>query len=335
MEISAIDNSIISVIIPCRNEKEYIRATVLSIVNQKLEGYFFEIIVIDGMSNDGTRTILSEMLKVIPNLKVFDNPELITPVALNIGIRKSIGRYIAILGAHAECTDDYFRNNIELMSEHPEVSCTGGPIISKGRNNFAKATAISMSGYIGVGNAKHRYPDYEGYAEMACFPMFRKEVFDKYGLYDESLVKNQDDEFCFRIRLNGEKIYLSHKVKSSYYVRDNIPKLFSQYYEYGKWRIPVLLKHKIPISYRQQIPAIFFSLITILLLLSLVFSNPIIGLILPVSYILILLGFSLGNLRREKFGVVKYLPLTVFLLHFSYALGFASGMIYFGFRKKR
>jgi glycosyltransferase involved in cell wall biosynthesis len=333
MEINEKEDKIISVIIPCRNENIYIRDTILSILDQKLERYSLEIIVVDGMSQDGTREILYDLSSNNKNIRIFDNPARITPVALNIGIRNSVGKYVAILGAHAEISDDYFKLNLELMDRLPDVSCTGGPIISRGKNDFAKAAAISMSSFIGVGNAKHRFPEYEGYAEMACFPFFRRDVFDKYGFYDESLIKNQDDEYCFRIRLNGEKIFLSNRVKSIYYVRDSVSKLFSQYYSYGKWRIPVLIKHKIPISYRQQVPAIFFALIIIFFALSLLIGNYSIGLFLPATYIIILCGFAISNLRKEKLSVIKYLPVTIFILHFSYALGFISGILHFGTRK--
>jgi succinoglycan biosynthesis protein ExoA len=335
MEKNETERAIISVIIPCRNENKYIQDTINSILCQKNEGYAFEIIVVDGMSQDGTREILNELSTKNQNIKVIDNPAKVTPVALNIGIKNSSGKYIAILGAHAEYSDDYFSENLELMKTHPEVSCTGGPIISKGKNYFAKAAAIAMSSPVGVGNAKHRFPEYEGYAEMACFPFFKREVFDKYGLYDESLIKNQDDEFCFRIRLRGAKIFISNKVKSTYYVRDSFSKLFNQYFSYGKWRIPVLLKHKIAISYRQQVPALFFVTIAFLFMISCYFHNIYIGLFLPVLYFFILIGFAVSYLKKENIKVIRYLPAIVFILHFSYAIGFLSGIIKSGINKIR
>jgi glycosyltransferase involved in cell wall biosynthesis len=321
--------NIISVIIPCRNEKEYINETILSILNQKPDDYSIEILVVDGMSDDGTREILTGLISKYQNLRLIDNPALVTPAALNIGIRNSSGKYIAILGAHAEYADDYFQKNLGLIKMHPEVACTGGPIISKGKSNFGKAAAIAMSSSIGVGNANHRFPEYEGYAEMACFPFFKKDLFVKYGLYDESLIKNQDDEFCFRIRLNGEKIFISNIVKSTYYVRDSISRLFSQYYSYGKWRIPVLLKHKIPISYRQQVPSLFFVILFLVFIVSVVMKEVMFGLVLPAFYLLVLMAFALSKLKREKWVVVKNIPAAIFILHFSYAIGFLRGLFNF------
>jgi glycosyltransferase involved in cell wall biosynthesis len=317
----------VSVIIPCYNEEKYIAECILSILSQKKINNL-EIIVVDGMSTDNTKQILQELINMYKDKEIIivNNTQRITPVALNLGIKRSSGDYICIMGAHAEYDHEFLSNCLGLIKNHPNVSCVGGPILSKGKNDFAKAVAISMSSPIGVGNANHRFPEFEGYAEMACFPFFKREVFDKYGLYDESLVKNQDDEFCFRIRLKGAKIYISNKVKSAYYVKDSFSKLFNQYFSYGKWRIPVLLKHKIPISYRQQIPALFILTIFLLFIIAFYFNNIYVALFLPLFYLIILIGFSVFKLQKEKFQIIKFIPAAVFILHFAYGLGFLSGV---------
>ena len=153
-------NPIVSVIVPCRNEKEYIEDCIKSIFNQIELSNKIEVIVVDGNSNDGTENILKNLLVEFPNLKVVNNPKQTTPFALNLGIMESNGDYICIFGAHAEYANDFLMNAIDLMNNHPEADCVGGPILSKGNNNFGKATAIAMSSLVGVGNAKHRFPDY-------------------------------------------------------------------------------------------------------------------------------------------------------------------------------
>ena len=325
----------ISIIIPCRNEEKYIRDCIDSIFLQKDLPEVIEVLVVDGMSTDNTREIIKELERKYYNLKMIDNPDKITPTALNYGIKNSKGDFICILGAHAEYDPYFIKNSYEILIKDPVIMCSGGPIISKGKNDFAKAVALAMSSSIGVGNAKHRFAEYEGFAEMACFPMFKRVIFDKIGLYDEKLLRNQDDEFCFRLRLNGWKVYLSPKVKSSYYVRDNIPDLFRQYYEYGKWRIPVLQKHKIPISYRQQVPALFFLTIALLFIISYYFKNIFIGLFLPVIYLIVLIGFTIYSFQKERFSIIKHLPGAIFILHFSYALGFLGGIIKLSLNKIR
>lgn len=318
---------LISFIIPCRNEKKFIKETVNSILNQKDINKNLEIIVVDGQSEDGTREILNELHLLDDRITILDNPNKITPVALNIGIKKAKGDYIFILGAHAKIDEDYVSNSLKIFEEHSDVSCAGGPIISKGNSSLGKAIALAMSSPIGVGNAKHRFPEYEGYAEMACFPAFKKEVFNKIGYYDESLVRNQDDDFCFRLRLQGDKVYISPKVKSIYYVRDNLKTLFKQYYQYGFWRVELLAKHKLQIALRQQIPFLFFLIILILIIISVALKSPVIGAIIPIIYLTTLLGYTIVTFIKEKKLYVFWLPIVIFILHLSYAMGFAVSLM--------
>lgn len=321
------NEAIISFVIPCRNEEYFIKDTVTSILNQKDINKNFEIIIVDGQSEDDTLKILSELQNQDERVIVLNNPLRITPTALNIGVKKAKGDYIFILGAHAKIEEDYATNILKIFEEHPEVSCAGGPILSKGKTPIAKAIAIAMSSPIGVGNAKHRFPEYEGYAEMACFPAFRKEVFGKIGYFDEKLIRNQDDDFCFRLRLNGDKVYLSTKAKSIYFVRDSLKKLFKQYYHYGYWRIQLLAKHKLPIALRQQVPFIFFSLVLLLIIISISLKNLSIGLILPLLYTSALIIYSLYVFLIERKLYLLWLPVIIFTLHFSYALGFAAALL--------
>jgi hypothetical protein len=154
--------------------------------------------------------------------------------------------------------------------------------------------------------------------------MFKREVFNRIGMYDERLVRNQDDEFCFRLRLNGGKIYISPVIVSEYYVRDSPGKLFRQYFDYGKWRIAVLRKHKIPIAFRQFVPALFFSGIIAAALLSSFIGKPSLGVILPGVYVALLIVSSVKVLLRSGVSIAASFFIAVFILHFSYASGFIA-----------
>ncbi len=317
----------ISFVIPCRNEIRYIEKTIKSILTQKPSENYIEIIIVDGISDDGTREVLAELKMQDDRIIIIDNEKKITPVALNLGIKRAAGDYIFILGAHAAIAEDYVFNCLKLFEQHNDISCAGGPITSIGKSSLGKAIAIAMSSSIGVGNAKHRFPDYEGYAEMACFPVYKKEVFDQIGYFDETLIRNQDDDFSFRLRLNGGKIFISGKAKSFYYVRDSFRKLFIQYFQYGYWRIALLKKHRLPIALRQQIPFIFFSLVLILVVLGILLHNSFISLVLPLIYIAALIFYTLKELIIEKKIFVFWLPMIFLTLHFSYGIGFATGII--------
>ena len=318
-------STIISVVIPCRNEAGFIGKCVNSLLNQ--HGFSkgeIEIIVVDGESADGTREILASYRD--SSVKVLNNPQKITPVALNLGIKAAKGNFIAILGAHSVYPPEYLANSLQLFEKGRDIIGVGGPIFSEGTNDFSKATALCMSSVIGVGNAKHRFPDYEGYAEMACFPVFHKSAFEKAGYYDEELIRNQDDEFCFRLRKKGYKIYISPSVQAKYYVRSKPGALFSQYFHYGYWRVWVLKKHKIPISFRQLIPSSFFLILLFLLIFGLFKGNLLLALSLPGFYLTFLIIFASLSISKIGFKPATRIPSVLFILHFSYAIGFFKGI---------
>jgi glycosyltransferase involved in cell wall biosynthesis len=322
----------LSVVMPCRNESRHIETCVRSILGQERPPEGIEIIVVDGISDDGTREILENLAKEHPELRVIDNPRRITPCAMNVGIREARGRYIAILGAHCQYASDYLSTCAALLHEHPEVSCVGGPAVSKGKGLFGQAVAAAMSHPVGIGNARHRYPTYEGYAEGACYPVFRREVFDKIGLYDEMLVRNQDDELNYRLAKHGEKVFISPRAGYSYFIRETPSRLFRQYFEYGYWRVAVLRKHRIPASLRQIVPPMFMVAMS---------SSVIVGLSLPewwrltAATIPVLYGVTLltvGVTQHRKIGwlVAALFPVAAAIMHIAYAMGFVRGIIKMG-----
>jgi GT2 family glycosyltransferase len=299
----------------------HIEECLQSLLVQEIPQDEYEILVVDGLSTDGTREILNLYTKKYPLIHVLDNEKRTTPFAMNIGIRNALGENIAICGSHTKYDSKFLSSALQLLEDHSEAGCVGGPILSVGENNFAKAAAYAMSSIIGVGNAKHRFPDYEGFAEMACFPIYRKTVFEKIGYFDENLVRNQDDEFSLRFRLAGGKVFISPKVKSVYYVRNSPMRLFKQYFQYGFWRWRVLKKHKIQISYRQMIPSLFIISVLISLLIGLVFKSYSILFLIPISYSVIILMFSLQLVKKESFKIGVLFFASVVILHFSYGVG--------------
>lgn len=329
------ENVLISITVCCRNEEKYIEKCINSLTSQKNIPGEFEIIVIDGMSEDGTREILSRLADNDDKIILMDNPAKVKVPAVNIGFKNSRGKFLGIGDAHSVYADDYFSVLLQLMEEHPEAQCVGGPVVSVGDTIFGKANAIAMSSVIGVGNAKHRFPDYEGYGEMVLYPLFRRKVLEMIGYYDERFIINHDDEYCYRLRLAGGKVFISHRAKSYYTVRSSPSKLFYQYYLYGFWQIATLKKHKIPIAIRQLIPVTFFILLFMLFVSGIIANNWIIALGLPVIYSAVLLLFAVSKLLKETFSVAKFIPMALFFMHFSYAVGFIAGFIKFNIQKEK
>jgi succinoglycan biosynthesis protein ExoA len=257
-----------------------------------------------------------------------DNPRLITPCAMNAGISAARGKYIAIMGGHTEYARDYIAQCVQILETHPEICCSGGTIISEGKSTFGRAVAFAMSHPVGIGNAKHRYPEYEGYAEGACFPVFRREILDQVGLYDENLVRNQDDDLNYRIAKIGGKIFISRRARARYFVRESPRRLFNQYLQYGFWRVAVLRKHRLPASFRQLVPVTFFLTMFLMLVLGMLMPGKgrVLGAILPVAYTGGLLLTAINVAFKKGWRVGMAFPIAVFILHFAYAAGFVWGI---------
>jgi succinoglycan biosynthesis protein ExoA len=324
-----IDRPAVSIIVPCRNEKNHIEICARSILAQEQPPGGIEVIFVDGMSQDGTREILMRLTEEHPRLRVIENFKRSTPCAMNIGIQQARGHYIAILGAHTEYAPSYVRMCIEILEEHPEVDCAGGTIISCGKSIFGRATAVAMAHPLGVGNSKGRFPNYEGYAYGACFPVFRREVFDQVGLYDEKFIRNQDDEFNFRVTRSGRKIYVSPRARCSYYVRETPAQLFWQYFQYGYWRVAVIRKHRRPASIYQVVPAGFYVLTLIMLVFGLFLPGwwRLIAAVLPLTYasILGIAGMDVAIKNGVRVGLL--FPFAAAIMHFGYAVGFLWGVV--------
>ena len=325
------DYPFVSIILPIRNEKLYIKDCLNAVLKQTYPEDRIEVIVVDGLSDDGTLEILEALKIKNEKIKILRNDKKIVSSALNKGIRNSKGDIIVRIDGHTIIRNDFILKNIELLNNHDEAWIVGGPIIHKGRNSFSKALAMTMSSYFGVGNANHRKSDYEGYAEGAVFPAIRKFVFSKVGYFDEHFVRNQDDEFNYRVLLNGGKIFISPSVSHSYFVRDSASKLFKQYFQYGFWKLEIIKKHKRTISIRHLIPLFFFLYLIgliLILLLQVERLNTFIFFLTPlIAYlILIIIHVSIIMKRTKKIFIAILSGFCAIVMHISYGIGTFAGI---------
>lgn len=319
----------VSIVMPCRNERRYIRTAVESLLKQDLPNARIELLVIDGLSQDGTRDILAAMAHADSRVRIIDNPERTTPCALNAGIRSARGQYVAILGAHTEYDPGYLRACVDVLHRNRKVACAGGPINSRGKSGFGRAVAAAMSHPVGIGNARHRRPQYEGYAEGACYPVFRRTVFQEIGMYDETLIRNQDDELNYRLTKAGWRVFLTSRAQCTYFVRDTAKALFRQYFEYGYWRVAVLKKHRRPASFRQLVPAAFLG--GLLCSFAFAWLGPapwrLAALAPAMSYLFLLLSAGAHQALKHGVQVGVLFPVAAATMHFAYAAGFGWGAI--------
>lgn len=322
----------VTVIVPCRNERDYIERCVEALMNQDYPAHLYTAVVCDGMSNDGTREILEQLKSKYSNLVVLDNPARVTPIALNMGARYNDDEVKIILGAHSEVYPDYVRANVEVLNEHPECNCCGGWFENVYSNEQAAAIGLAMSSPFGVGNAHYRTSFTEGYVDTAGFGAYRKEVFQKLGFFDEELVRNQDDELNYRITNAGMKIWLSHRIRCRYYVRGSFGKLSQQQFQYGYWKVYVNRKHKTITTWRQVIPAAFVAYLGSAVLFLLFTSISAWILLMPLMLYVIVAVVEAARLCTAAKKEMMQIPRVIYsflVLHLSYGTGYLDGILSF------
>ncbi|MCY6370498.1 glycosyltransferase family 2 protein [Clostridium ganghwense] len=318
----------VSIVIPCRNEKDYIGQCLESFINQTYPKDLFEVLVCDGMSDDGTRGIIKEYKKKYDNIHIVDNKGLSAPKGMNLGIKKSNKDIIIIFGAHSYADKDFIKNNVKLLQKEG-VGCAGGPIETISNNEVGEAISLAMSSPFGVGNALFRYAQKETYVDTVAFGAYEKKVLEEIGFFDEELVRNQDDELNYRVVKAGYKILLSPEVRSKYYGRGSLSKLWRQYYQYGFWKVRVMQKHGKTASIRHLVPMAFVLTNTLGIGLGLFFKPILIlWLIQFIMYLALDIAASV-KLVKNKFNLIKYIPFIFPILHISYGLGFINGLMAF------
>jgi succinoglycan biosynthesis protein ExoA len=324
------DFPFVTIIMPIRNEADFIERVLRSVLDNDYPPDRMEILVVDGMSNDGTRDIVARMSKEDNRIKLLDNPKRITPSAMNIGIKAARGDLFIRVDGHVEIPVHFMSKSIQCLHEHPEAWVAGGYIKTIADSYVGRAIAAAMQSPIGVGNSRFRLGDYEGWVDTLAFGAHHKWVVDKIGYFDEELVRNQDDEFNLRIVLAGGKIWMSKDIQSKYFSRGSLYKLWKQYFQYGFWRIRTLQKHKRPASLRQLAPLLFVLSLLSLGLAGFLWKPFWILLIIEAAlYVLALLIGALDVGRKSGWQYAPLAPMVFAILHFAYGLGSLWGIVRF------
>jgi succinoglycan biosynthesis protein ExoA len=255
-------SDLVSLIIPCRNEEKTISLLLEALAGQTYPTSRMEILVIDGLSADRTLARVSDVAAAHPNLnvRVIENPRRIIPAALNLGITQAKGEYIIRMDAHAIPAPDYVSRCVELLSAGVADNVGGRWVIVPGADTPpARAIALAVSHPFGAGDALYRYARHAAYVDTVPFGAFRRDLFDRVGLYDERLLTNEDYDLNYRIRQAGGRIYFSPDVTSTYYARSSLIGLARQYLRYGWWKARMLRKYPASIRWRQLAPPLFVA----------------------------------------------------------------------------
>ena len=218
------EHSFVSIIVPCRNEEGHISECLNSILVQDFPKDMWEVLVVDGMSEDRTRQIIQENFSAYPFIKILDNPDGITPSAFNVGIRYSKGEIILIMGAHSTYQNDYISKCVNNLMES-DADNVGGvcKVLPGGNTMAAKSIAYALCSAFGMGNSYFRVGSNKNrYVDTVFGGCYRKQLFHKIGLFDVDLIRGQDTEFNTRIIKNGGKILLVPEIVSYYSARDTL-----------------------------------------------------------------------------------------------------------------
>ena len=296
-----------------------------------------EVLIADGMSEDGTRAVLDEFDKKCSVLRVIDNPEKIAATGLNYAIWEAKGEIILRMDAHSLYAPDYVRTCIEVLQE-TNADNVGGPALTRASGYIPEAIAHGFHVPFAVGGARFRDPEYEGPVSTVPYGCWRKSTLDAVGLFDTELVRGQDDELNFRIVSKGGKVWQSPKIVSWYQPRASLSALFRQFFLNGFWKVAAVRKHRRPASLRNLVPAASLLAGTVSLLGAEAASlarmgalqNALIAVLLTFGGVY--LGASLTSAtfvaRREGWKFLPILPVVFATYQLPYALGFLAGLFH-------
>jgi glycosyltransferase involved in cell wall biosynthesis len=327
--------STVSVIIPCRNEVTSIDKSLRSVLGQQRPTETFEVIVADGMSDDGTRSVLEALARLHPELRVIDNPAQIAATGLNAAIGVAKGQVIVRMDAHTDYAPDYVCQSLRVLEE-TGADAVGGPWVGRGIRPVERAVAAVFQSPFCAGTARGHDPTYAGPIDTVYLGCWRREIFDRLGLFDEELVRNEDDEFSLRIIRSGGTIFQSPRIRSWYTPRGSLTALLRQYAQYGYWKVRVIQKHRMPASPRHLVPALFIFLFAVLSIASVWSALARAGtMALAAAYIIGNLLASADTARRSEWRLWPLMPVVFACYHIGYAVGFLHGVWDLGILRRR
>ena len=326
------DTRFVSVIVPCRNEADWIRQCLESIVANDYPRDRLEVLVVDGMSDDGTRAVVTEYVAKHPIIRLLDNPKKNTPAALNTGIAAARGTIIMRMDAHVEYPSNYISALSQRLEESGADNVGGVCVTCPAKDtSLGRGIALGMSHPLGVGNSYFRIGTGEPcWVDTVPFGCYRREVFDRIGLFDEELMRNQDDEFNLRLIRAGGRILLVPDVVCRYYARDSLAKLWRMFYQYGYYKPLVARKIGRVMTLRQLAPPAFVATIMVSGILATwnVWASAVLAALCCVYFSAIAAGTMLAS-RTHGWRPALMLFCVLPTIHFSYGLGYLKGLVDF------
>ncbi len=333
---------LVSIIVPCYNEQATIRLLLDAIREQTFcrqakaepagSQRDLEVVIADGMSTDRTREEVAAFQSDHPDLviRLVENPKRIIPAGLNCALAAAQGRYIIRLDGHSVPAPDYVERCLEDL-EAGRGDNVGGvwEIRPRGNGLIQRAIALAAAHPFGVGDALYRYTSEAGYVDTVPFGAFRRDVFDRFGYYDEELLTNEDYELNARLRQGGGRIWLDPRIRSTYFARPNLKALAQQYWRYGYWKWRMLRRYPKTLRWRQALPPVFVFSLVLLLGLSLFWNAARLLLLIEMFlYGLVLAAGAWQTAQRQRDPrLILAIPLAIFTMHCCWGAGLLWSMV--------
>jgi len=316
----------VAVVIPTRNEARFVRPVIDALLRSTYPRQSLEVFFVDGMSTDGTRDILAAASREHPFIHVLDNPRVIAPVALNLGIKAAHSDIIVRMDAHSEYEDDYISRCVGLLLRSgPKVANAGGKGVPQatGDGPWAKPISYILGHRFGVGGTACRTSTHAGFVDTVPFGTYFRALLVEIGMYDERLTRNQDHELNARIRRAGYAIAYDPSIRIHYRPRPDLKALTRQAFFTGMWNVYTLRLHPYTWKWRRFIPAIFVAYLAGLVVLAAAGRVPPAALAPLGLYALLVGGFGLQGASAGAGSAPRVAATFV-----SYHLSFGSGTLF-------
>lgn len=328
----------VSIICPVYNEEKFIDMCVVSILNQDYPADSLEVFFVDGRSTDNTVETISKYAATNTNIHILDNPQHTVPYALNKGIEHSHGDVIIRIDGHCVYPSNYISTLVKYLYElnADNVGAVWHTVPAKD-TSICHAIAIASSHPFGVGGSRHKIGAKDILqTDTVPFGCYRREVFDKIGMFDTDLTRNQDDEFNARLINHGGRIYLIPQLEINYTARNTLYKMCRMYFQYGLFKPLVNKKLGSPATIRQFFPLLFLLGIVLGGIMSFL-ADWIMWTYFAVLILYITIGIAIGcksAVKRHKPLLVSLMPYVFACVHLSYGYGYLIGIYKLLMKKK-
>lgn len=314
----------VTVVIPARNEAASIARCLESVLEQEYRD--IEVLVVDGMSDDGTDEIVQDVSRHDPRVRLVRNPEQSIAPALNLGLRQARGEVLVRVDAHSVIEPGYIARSVELLLADPALGGVGGVKLAEGEGRVGKSIAAAYGSRFSVGNSTYHFAEEPHLTDHVPFGVYWTHVARDLGGWDPGFPVNQDFEFDHRLQLAGWHLLLDPGIRVRWRCRSTFRGLFLQYRRYGRGKAAVMWAHPRSTRARHLVPTGFLAT---LLCLSAGGSRARRGAVVAVV-IYAMVDLVNGKIvsRRHNDRPAPHLVATASAtMHAGYAVGVAEGLM--------